>query len=75
MSSSQNFTPIIGPLGWAFPLLNSIRQMFFSRKRLLSGYSMGPRETMKNAEKWAIVRDEKGRMVALEIHRTVEEAQ
>jgi len=49
--------------------------MFFSRTRLLSGYSMGSRETMKNAEKWAIVRDEKGRMVALEIHRTVEETQ
>ncbi len=36
---------------------------------------MGSRETLRNAEKWAIVRDEKGRMVALEIHRTVEEAQ
>ena len=59
---------ITGPFGlWHFPLLNSIRQMLLSR-------NLGaPRETLRNAEKWAIERDAKGRMIALEIHRSVEE--
>ena len=73
--SSQSFTPIVGPLGlWSFPLLNSIRQMFFSRTRLLSGYSMGAMRPMaENAEKWTLMRDEKGKLVGVEVHREVRE--
>lgn len=66
-----------GILGlWSWPLLNRLLALIDSNRTATSGlYSMGPRETMKNAEKWAIVRDGKGRISALEIHRTVEETQ
>ena len=71
---SSDYVPFVGPFGfWMFPLVNAIRQRLQGRSSQRLFAKPGPRETLRNAEKWGIVRDEKGRMIALEIHRTVEE--
>jgi hypothetical protein len=68
--SSNTF---VGPLGlWKFPIINMIRQRLLGLTNTQQTRSV-PRETLRNAEKWGIVRDDKGRMIALEIHRSVEE--
>lgn len=76
-----------GPFGlWRFPLLNLLRQMLSQTRTMLSqkrpalpnvgavkGDASTDRVTQNNVESWELVRDEKGRLANVVVHRKVTE--
>jgi len=69
---------IRGPLGfWRFPLLNMLIQMFSQKRAALPNTGAVQREaltdrvTQNNEESWELVRDAKGRLANVVVHRKV----
>jgi len=69
-------TEIKGPFGlWGFPLLNMLIQMLGSRgtglPQRVQRAALADKVTQNNEETWELVRDERGRLANVVVHRKV----
>ena len=66
--------PVSGPLGlWAFPLLNMLLEIL-GRYRPAATTAASLKATAENVERWQVLRDDRGRLKYIEVHREVKEA-
>ena len=69
--------PVSGPLGlWAFPLLNILLEILRSYRPAAATTRMNMtslKATAENVERWQVVRDDRGRLKYVEVHREVKE--
>ena len=66
---------VTGPLGlWSFPLINRILELLAQYRVRIPASTAHLKATAENVERWQVLRDDRGRLKYIEVHREVKEA-